>query len=92
MTNQIKARLTNAAHYNLFTLCALTHCMQGNFSCFFVVCRFFFKINFLNFFFFRNNIRMSVGVGPDLGPNCLPRLSEDNTDIDKELKICPFTH
>ena len=24
-------------------------------------------------------------VGPDLGPNCLPRLSADGTVVDKEL-------
>ena len=26
-------------------------------------------------------------VGPDLGPNCLPRLSADDTLVDKELKL-----
>ena len=25
--------------------------------------------------------------GPDLGPNCLPRLSAEDTLVDKELKL-----
>ena len=46
-----------------------------------------FKINFLNNFFFKNTIRVSNSldpdhdrrfVGPDLGPNCLQRLSADD--------------
>ena len=47
----------------------------------------FFKINFFEKFF-QNTIRVSSSldqvqaqryVGPDLGPNCLQRLSEDDT-------------
>ena len=47
----------------------------------------FFKINFFDFFF-RNTIRVSYGlvpdkarriVGPDLGQNCLKKLSADDT-------------
>ena len=53
----------------------LTHCMLGNFACFFVVCYFFF---FLNCFFskksFRNTIRVPNSLDPDLGPNSLQRL------------------
>ena len=55
----------------------LNHCMPGNFSCFFVV--FFRKKSF------KKTIRMSTVwtlirlVGPDLGPNCLPSLSADDT-------------
>ena len=65
----------------------LTHCLLGNFSCFFVVCWFFSKLFFWKKSF-RNTIRMSNSmdpdqarrfVGPDLGPNCLPRLSADVT-------------
>ena len=26
-------------------------------------------------------------VGPDLGPNCLPRLSADDTGLDKDKKL-----
>ena len=54
---------------------------------FVVVCRFFSKlIDQKNYF--RNTIRVSNGldpdqaqhfVGPDLGPNCLQRLSADDT-------------
>ena len=60
-------------------------CMLGNFSCF--CCRlltFFSKLTFSKKSF-RNTIRMSISsdqdqlsVGPDLGPNCLQRLSADD--------------
>ena len=52
----------------------------------------FFKINFLKNSF-RNTIRMSNGldpdqagqfVGPDLGPNCLPRLSDSVDDTGRQ--------
>ena len=66
---------------------ALTLCHpQGDFSCFFVICRFFFKISFSKNSF-RNIIRVSNSLDPDqvlrfvrpgLGPNCLQRLSADN--------------
>ena len=48
---------------------------------------------------FRNTIRVSNSldpdqarhfVGPDLGPNCLQRLSADDTGSDKELSM--FTY
>ena len=70
------------SHCNILTLC-----MQGNFACFFVVCRLFFFFFFLKTFSkqsFRNNIRVSNSldpdqarcfVGPGLGPNCLQKLS-----------------
>ena len=29
-------------------------------------------------------------VGPDLGPNCLPRLLADDTQVDKELRPIYF--
>ena len=38
----------------------------------------FFKINFLKNSF-RNTIRMSNSLDPDLGPNCLPKLSAADT-------------
>ena len=62
----------------------------GNFACFFrLFCRLlkFFKMIFLKNSF-RNTTRMSNSldpdqarrfVGPDLGPNCLQRLSADDT-------------
>ena len=75
----------------MFTLSVglfLTFCLLGNFSLFFF---FFLKIHFLKSTFlknsFRNTIRVSNNldpdqdrhsVGPDLGPNCLQRLSEDD--------------
>ena len=67
--------------------CLLTLCMLGNFACFFVVCLFFSKLTFSKNSF-RNTIRMSNSldpdrarhfVGPDLGPNCLQRISTDDT-------------
>ena len=59
----------------------LTLCMMGNFSCFWI-CLLTFKKKSKNSF--GNTIRVSNGldpdqdrhsVGPDLGPNCLQRLS-----------------
>ena len=67
----------------------LTHCILEIFLCFFVVCWFFSKLIFWKNSF-RNTIRMSNSldpdqarrfVGPDLGPNCSPRLSADVTGI-----------
>ena len=62
----------------------LTICPLGNFECFFVVCKkSTFSINS-----FRNTIRVSNSldpyqarhfVGPGFVPNCLQRLSADNT-------------
>ena len=53
----------------------------GNFSCFFVVCWFFFKINFFEKFFQERHLSVKqIGsrenVGPDLGPICLQMLSD----------------
>ena len=67
---------------------ALTLSMLGNFSCF--CCRLltFFKINFFKISF-RETIRVPNSldlnqdrhcVGPDLGPNCLQRLSADGKE------------
>ena len=65
----------------------LTLCLLGNFACFFVVCRFFSKSTFLENSF-KNTIRVSNSlesdqarqiVQPDLGPNCLHRLSADDS-------------
>ena len=62
----------------------LTLCMLGNFACFFVVCGFF---NTCSKNSFRNTVSVSNSldpdqarrfVGPDLGPNCLQRLSADD--------------
>ena len=55
----------------------LTHFILGNFSCFFVVCRFlFFKINFFWTNDFRNTTRMSNSLEPDQARR---RLSADDT-------------
>ena len=65
---------------------ASTLCMLGNFLHVFVVCGFFLKLTFSNKSF-RNTIRVSnsldtdqarLFVGPDLGSNCLQRLSADD--------------
>ena len=64
---------------------SLTHCIQGNCSCFFLS-----SVNFLQNYLssFKNTIRTSNSldpdqarryVWPDLGPNCLPRLSAEDT-------------
>ena len=67
----------------------LTLSILGNFSCFFVVCLFFSKSTFLKNSF-RNTIRMANSldpdqarhfIGPDLGPNCLQRLSADEANF-----------
>ena len=80
--------------------CAAFSCNAlGNFACFFVVCRFFSKSTFLkNSFsnFNTNTIRVSNSLDPDqaqhfvephLGPNCLQKLSADDTSslVGKEL-------
>ena len=60
--------------------------MLGNFTCFFVICHFFFKFKFSKKSY-RNRIRVSNSldpdqarhyVGPDLDPKCLQRLSADD--------------
>ena len=64
----------------------LTLCILGNFSCFFVACCFFSKSTFWKNSFM-STIRVSNSldldqarhfVGPDLGPNCLQKLSADD--------------
>ena len=68
-------------------MAVLLRCRMGNFSCFFVVCCFFSKSTFSKNSF-RNTITVSKSldpdqarhfVGPDLGPNCLQRISADDT-------------
>ena len=53
---------------------------MGSFACFYVICLLFQNNWFENSF--RNTTRVSSGfkrsVGPDLGPNCLQRLSGDD--------------
>ena len=74
-------------------LLGLTKCMLGNFACFFVVCCFFSKSTFSKNSF-RNTIRVSnrvdpdqarFHVGPGLGPNCLQKLSAEDTQRDYSL-------
>ena len=56
-----------------------TLCMLGNFACFFVVCWFcFFLILPFSKLSFRNTITECQNIRPDLGPNCLQRLSADD--------------
>ena len=68
----------------------LTLCMLGNFSCFCCHLPTFFKCNFL-----KNTIRVSNSlnpdqdqhfVSPDLGPNCLQRISADDKSSDQQGK------
>ena len=65
---------------------SLILCMLGNFACYLLSAAFFFKLFFLENSF-RNIIRVSNSldpdqdrhsVVPDLGPNCLQRLSADD--------------
>ena len=73
----------------------LTLCLQGNFACF-LLSAVFFKIKIFEKFFQENIIRVSrsgptfggpdQNVGPDLGPNCLQRLSADDTSR-KRVKV-----
>ena len=72
--------------YARYSQCLLT-LHAGYLSCFFVVYWFFSKLTFLKNSF-RNIIRVSKSlnpaqarhfVGPDLGPNCLQKLSADDT-------------
>ena len=72
----------------MFQQTTLTLCMLGDSASFFVGCDFFFffKLTFSKKTF-RNTISVSDSldpdqarhfVGPDLGPNCLQRLSADD--------------
>ena len=65
----------------------LTLCMLGNFACFFVVCVFFFSNEPFQQIFQKNIVSVSYSldpdqarcfVRPDLGPNCLERLSANH--------------
>ena len=60
----------------------LTLCMLGNFACFLFRLLIYFKINFFKTFKNATSVSNSLDqdqdrrcVGPDLGPNCLQRLS-----------------
>ena len=73
--------------YEISGLVDLNLCMLGNFSCFYCRLRTFFKIHFFKKKIqFRNSIRVSNCLdpdqqghsGPDLGPNCLQRLSAND--------------
>ena len=66
----------------------LTLCLLGNFLFFFFVACWFFQNQLFRKNYFRITIRVSssldpdqarLNVGPDHGPNCLQRLSADNT-------------
>ena len=69
-----------------FLIISINSLHAGNFACFFVVCGFFFKLNFSKKYF-RNTIRVSNSLDPDqaresfgpvMGPNCVQRLSADD--------------
>ena len=73
---------------------ALTHCMLDNFAIFFLTyADFFSKSTFSKKF--RHTIRVSNGVDPDqarrfvgldLSPNCLQKLSANNTSMQRVLE------
>ena len=54
-------------------ICCLTLCEQGFFMLSLSSADFFFKINFYQIKTFRNTIRVSNVLDPDLGPDLLPR-------------------
>ena len=80
----------------------LTLCMLGNFSCFYCLLLTSIKIGFSRNSF-RNTIRVANSldqdqvphsIGPDLGLNCLQRVSADGKSplAKKELKIGMYHH
>ena len=89
--------------WHFILIISSTLCMLGNFACFFAVCGFFFRTNF----FKKNPSGILSGspwvsngldpdqawhvVRPDLGPNCMQRLSADNklSLAGKKLKVYP---
>ena len=68
----------------LTTRLILALCMLGNFACFYVVCcllsnQLYKKKSFRNTIRVSNSLESDLSlVGPDLAPNCLPRLSIDD--------------
>ena len=88
----------NALSASVMT-CILTFCQLGNFSCFLSSDDFFSKST-LSKNSFRNTIRVSNSldpdqarhlVGPDLGPNCLQRLSAVDTSRQRvSCKVLQF--
>ena len=86
--------------YTNFAAHSLTHCILGNFWCFFVVCWFFSKLTFENILSEIPSecqtvwtlIRPDDFVRPDLGPNCLPRSTADVTGRHrvKSIKLLVF--
>ena len=84
----------NLCHY-FITLPELNSLHAGKFYMIFVVCRLYSKSKFSKISF-RNAIRMSNSldpdqarhfVGPDLGPNCLQRLSADDTSRKRPILL-----
>ena len=85
------AEITNLSskyspYLKLYVVLTLTLCMPGNFACFFCRLQIFLKLTFSKKYF-RNTIRVLNSLdadqaqhfaGPDLGPNCLQRLSADD--------------
>ena len=85
----VGSRLQDLSVYSCFIFNS-TLCMLGNFACFCRLLIFFFQ----NHLFLQNLVSRITSVsnnlypdqdrllvGPDLGPNCLQRLSSDDTNI-----------
>ena len=75
-------------------VCLLTHCMLGNFSCFWWRLLTYFKINFFKKLFYEYFLSVKQldpdqdrhSVGPDLGPNCLQIVSAHGKSRRKQGK------
>ena len=84
----VGSRLQDLSVYSCFIFNS-TLCMLGNFACFCRLLIFFSKSFISSKFSFKNNISVKQFVPrsgptfsrPDLGPNCLQRLSSDDTNI-----------
>ena len=73
----------------MFDMSNVQHDPLENFACWvffhaFVFCLLtFFKINFFSKYSFKNAFSVSHSSDPDLDPNCLQRLSADNTSMQR---------
>ena len=87
--------------YSINTRIYLYACWEIYFSCSFVVCWSFFKINFFKKFFQEYHLivkqlglyQAGQNVRPDLDPNCLQKLSAEDTRLDYTASTsCSLTY